>query len=48
MKILSVSSWFFITGALKISTMMLRDRALLGSRPVNKIPRRRDDITLQE
>jgi hypothetical protein len=26
----------------------LRNRALLGSRPVNKIPRRRDDVTLQE
>jgi hypothetical protein len=23
----------------------LRNRALLGSRPVNKIPRRRDDVT---
>jgi hypothetical protein len=26
----------------------LRNRALLGSRPVNKIPRSRDDVTHQE
>jgi hypothetical protein len=26
----------------------LRNRALLGSRPVNKIPRSRDDVTLKE